>query len=174
MHGTVSLKHLLNFFVPSSSCALCTVKWDNKDTWVELITHTFLLQTFLVLYIIRREYHKRFETWSWRRIESFSWTDQVKNAEVLHTVKQEHPTHIKKRKANWIGHILRRNGLLEHAIEGDIEGTSRRGRRGKQLLDDLNEGQYPELETGSTRSHSVKDTLWEKLWTCLKTDYVMM
>jgi hypothetical protein len=65
----------------------------------------------------------------------------VKNAGVLYsyTVKQEHPTHIKKRRANRIGHILRRNGLLKHATEGEIEGTSRRERRGKQLLDDLNE-----------------------------------
>jgi hypothetical protein len=77
--------------------------------------------------------------WCWRRKESIGWTDQVKNAEVLYTVKQEHPTHIKKRKANSIGHILCRNCLLKHAIEGEIGRTSRRRRRGKQLLDDLNE-----------------------------------
>jgi hypothetical protein len=28
----------------------------------------------------------------------------------------------KGRKANWIGHILRRNCLLKHAIEGKLEG----------------------------------------------------
>jgi hypothetical protein len=41
----------------------------------------------------------------------------------------------------WIGHILHRNCFLKHAIEGKIEGriewTGRRGRRCKQLLDDL-------------------------------------
>ena len=100
---------------------------------VELITYIL----FLVLYILRKEYHKSFETWCWRRIESISWTGQAKNAEVLYTVKQEHSTHIKKRKGNWIGHILRGNGLPKHAIEGEIEGTSRRGRTGKQLLDEL-------------------------------------
>jgi hypothetical protein len=50
---------------------------------------------------------------------------------------------IKRRKANWIGHILRRNRLLKHVIEGKLEGriemTGRRGRRPKQLLDDLKE-----------------------------------
>jgi hypothetical protein len=50
---------------------------------------------------------------------------------------------IRKRKANWIGHILRRNGLLKEVIEGKIEGqievTRRRGRRRKKLLDDLGE-----------------------------------
>jgi hypothetical protein len=29
---------------------------------------------------------------------------------------------IKRRKANWIGHILRRNCLLKHVIGGKIEG----------------------------------------------------
>ena len=46
-----------------------------------------------------------------------------------------------KRKANWIGHILRRNCLLqqvsEEKIKGQIEVTRRRGRRRKKLLDDL-------------------------------------
>jgi hypothetical protein len=48
---------------------------------------------------------------------------------------------IRKRKANWIGHILRRNCLLKELIEGKIKGrievTRRRGRRSKQLLNDL-------------------------------------
>jgi len=50
---------------------------------------------------------------------------------------------IKRRKANWIGHILLRNCFLQHVIEGKTEGrievTGRRGRRRLQLLDDLEE-----------------------------------
>ena len=37
---------------------------------------------------------------------------------ILHTVKI--------RKANWIGHILHRNCLLKHVIEGAIEGKDKR------------------------------------------------
>jgi len=48
---------------------------------------------------------------------------------------------IRKRKANWIGHILRINFLLQRVIEGKIkrgiEVTGRRGRRRRKLLDDL-------------------------------------
>ena len=48
---------------------------------------------------------------------------------------------IRKRKANWIGHILRRNCLLKQVIEGKVKGemkvTRRRGRRRRKLLDDL-------------------------------------
>ena len=47
----------------------------------------------------------------------------MKNEEILHTVKEErnvlHTKKKKKRKkANWIGQILRRNCLLTHVIEG--------------------------------------------------------
>jgi hypothetical protein len=33
---------------------------------------------------------------------------------------------IKRRKANWIGHILRRNCLLKHVIEGKLVGRLER------------------------------------------------
>jgi hypothetical protein len=44
---------------------------------------------------------------------------------------------IRKRKANWIGHILRRNCLLIEVIEGKIKGRIEVTRRRKKLLDDL-------------------------------------
>jgi hypothetical protein len=83
------------------------------------------------------------EMWCWRRMEKISWTDRVRNEEVLHRVKEERNIihTVKRRKSNWIGHILRTNCLLKHIVEGKIEGrievTRRRGRRRKQLLDDL-------------------------------------
>jgi hypothetical protein len=50
---------------------------------------------------------------------------------------------ISKWKANWIGHILRRNCLLRRFIEGKIkegiEVTGRPERRHRKLLDDLKE-----------------------------------
>jgi hypothetical protein len=65
------------------------------------------------------------------------------NAEVLLRVSEQRNVlhEIRKRKANWIGHILRRNCLLKHVIEGKIKGqievTRRRQRKRKQLLVDL-------------------------------------
>jgi hypothetical protein len=67
----------------------------------------------------------------------------VRNEEVLLRVNEQRNIlhEIRKRKANWIGHILRRNCLLKQVIEGkikwEIEVTRRRGRRRKKLLDDL-------------------------------------
>jgi hypothetical protein len=56
-------------------------------------------------------------------MEKISWTDRVRN-EVLLTVKERRSTlhEISKRKAKWIGHILRRKCLLRQVIEGKIKG----------------------------------------------------
>jgi len=52
-----------------------------------------------------------------------------------------HIHEIRKRKANWIGHILRRNCLLQRVIEGKIKGgievTGSRGIKRRKLLDEL-------------------------------------
>jgi hypothetical protein len=85
------------------------------------------------------------EMWCWRRMEKISWTDHVRNEELLLTVKEQRIVlhEISKWKANWIGHILRRNCLLQSVIEGKIKGeievTGRRGRRRRKLLDDVKE-----------------------------------
>ena len=68
------------------------------------------------------------------------WTDHVRNEEVLQRVKEERKLlqTIKRRKANWFGHILRRNCFLKHVIDGKIEGKievmERRRRRRKQQV----------------------------------------
>ena len=111
----------------------------------------------------------------WKR--KISWTDHVRNEEVLFRVKgQRNILHeICKRKANYIDHILRRNCLLQWVIEGKIkegaEVTGRRGRRRRKLLDDLKERRGHSFERGSSGSHYVESSLWKRLWTCRKTDY---
>jgi hypothetical protein len=64
-------------------------------------------------------------------------------------------------KANWIGHILRRNWLLRQVIKGKIkegiEVTGRRGRRRRKLLNDLKERRG--------YSHQKEETLDRTMWT---------
>jgi hypothetical protein len=57
-------------------------------------------------------------------MEKISLTDRVRNEEVLQRVEEERNTvlTIKGRKTNWIGHILRGNCLLQHVIDGNLEG----------------------------------------------------
>jgi ethanolamine ammonia-lyase large subunit len=54
----------------------------------------------------------------------------VKN-EVVHGGKEQRDIlpSIKINLANWIGHILCRNCVLQHVIEGKIEAIGRGGRR---------------------------------------------
>ena len=68
----------------------------------------------------------------------------MRNEVLLRVKEQRNILHeIRKRKANWIGHILRRNCLLQRVTEGKIQGEievrGRRGRRCRKLLDDLKE-----------------------------------
>ena len=77
--------------------------------------------------------------WCWRRIEKISWTDHVRNEDVLLRVNEQRNIlrEIRKRKVNWTGHILRRNCLLKQVIKGKIKGEMEVTRRRRKLLDDL-------------------------------------
>jgi hypothetical protein len=57
-------------------------------------------------------------------MDKISLTDHVRNEVVLLRVKEQRNIlhEISERKANWIGHILRRNCLLQQVIEGKIKG----------------------------------------------------
>jgi hypothetical protein len=105
---------------------------------------------------------KSFEMWCWRRMEKLSWTDHVRNEDVLLRVKEQrnilHEIH--KRKADWIVHILRRNCILQRVTEGKIQGgievTRRLGRKCRKLLDDLKERRgYSHL-----KEESLDRTMW--------------
>ena len=100
--------------------------------------------------------------WCCRRMEKISWTDHVRNEEVLLRVKEQRNIldEICKRKANWIGHVLHRNCLLQRVIEGKIEGgievTGKQGRRRRKLLDDLKERRgYSQL-----KEEALDRTMW--------------
>jgi len=125
--GTLELE-LRNKLV---KCYILSIALYGAETWT--------------LRAVDQKHLESFEMWCWRRLEKISWTEHVRNEEVLLRVKQQKNIlhEICKRKANWIGHILRRNCLLQRVIEekikGRIEVTGRRGRRRRKLLGDLND-----------------------------------
>ena len=95
-------------------------------------------------------------------MEKTSWTDHVRKVVVLLRVKEQRKIlhELSKRKANWVGHILRRNCLLQRVIEGKIKGgievTGRRGRRRRKLPDRLKERRG--------YSHVKEDALDRAVW----------
>jgi len=72
---------------------------------------------------VNQKHLESFEMWRWRRMEKISWTDHVRNEDVLFRVKEQRNIlhEISKRKANWTGHILHRNCLLQRVTEGKIK-----------------------------------------------------
>jgi hypothetical protein len=111
---------------------------------------------------VGQKYLESFEMRCWRRMEKISWTDRVRNEEVLHRVKEDRNVlrTVKRRKANWIGHILRRNCLLKQVIGGKLEGMietiRRREIRRKQLLDDLKE----KRKSRKLKEEALHRTVW--------------
>jgi hypothetical protein len=129
-------------------CNVWSIALHGAETWT--------------LRAVDQKHLERFEMWCWRRMEKISWTDRVRNEEVLLRIKdQRNILHeIRKRKVTWMGHILRRNCLLKRVIEGKIQGgidvTGRQGRRHRKLLDDLKERRgYSHL-----KENALDRTMW--------------
>jgi hypothetical protein len=127
------------------------------DTYIHIHIHVYILETW-TLRAVDQKHLESFEMW----MEKISWTDHVRNEEVLLRVKEQRNIlhDIRKRKTNWIGHILRRNCFLQQVIEGKIKGkievTERRGRRRRKLLDDLKERRgYSHL-----KEEALDHTMW--------------
>jgi hypothetical protein len=68
----------------------------------------------LTLRGVDQKHLESFEMWCWRRMEKINLTEHVRNEEVLLRVKEQRNIlhEISKRKANWIGYILRRKCLV--------------------------------------------------------------
>ena len=84
------------------------------------LEHCFIWLRDLDTKKIGAEVSESFEMWCWRRMEKIKWSEKVTNEQVLYRIggKRTLLNNILRRKANWIGHILRINCLLHDGIEG--------------------------------------------------------
>ena len=82
------------------------------------------------------------EMWIWRELENIRWSDKINNEAVLKRVDETRCLikTIWARKKNWIGHVMRGEGLLRDVLEGRMLGNRRRGRPREKMLDDLMRG----------------------------------
>jgi len=68
-----------------------------------------------------------------------SWTKKITNEEVRKRIGAE-KIHLKNNTAKetyWLGHVLRHDGILLTILEGRTMGKRQRGRRRKQMIDDI-------------------------------------
>jgi hypothetical protein len=124
------------------------IRWNLCEICVELFTSTLDLELkkklvkcyvwSIALYgaetwtlrAVDQKHLESFEMWYWRRMEKISWTDRVRNEVLLRVKQQRNILHeICKWKGNCIGHILRRNSLLQQFIEGKIKRGDRSDRK---------------------------------------------
>ena len=84
---------------------------------------------------------KALEMWLWRRLEGIKWEERISNSEVLAMVNESRCLikTITKRKKNWIGHVLRGDGLLRNVLEGRMLGKKRGGSPRTKMIDELKE-----------------------------------
>jgi len=70
-------------------------------------------------------------------MEKISWTEHVRNEDVLLRVKEQRNIlhEISKRKANWIGHILRTNCKYYVERKGDTPSMHYPAAREAELVD---------------------------------------
>ena len=88
------------------------------------------------------------EMWLWRKMGKVKWSDRKTNEEVLQMVSEERSLLCKilSRKKNWIGYVLRGEGLLRDVMEGRMEGKRGRGRKRKSMLEELMKRDYAQMK----------------------------
>ncbi|KAJ4426353.1 hypothetical protein ANN_27167 [Periplaneta americana] len=95
-------------------------------------------------------------------MERVNWTDRMRNDSVLERVGEERMLLklIRNMRRNWLGHWLRRNCLLEDALEEMVNWRRVRGRRRYQMIDNIKlYGSY--YEETKRKAENRKD--WRKL-----------
>src|SRR6478609_9001815 len=87
---------------------------------------------------------KVFEKLVWIKMSKVIWSDRKMNEEILGLMGEERNMirTIWERKRNWIGHIVRGDGLTKLVLEGRLEGKRMRARPRMGMIDDLVEESY--------------------------------
>ena len=80
-------------------------------------------------------------------MEKISWCDGITNEVVLGRVGETQKLMglIRSRKREWIGHVMRGEGILKEVIKGRMEGRRTTGRPLKGTLDELIATSYVDM-----------------------------
>src|SRR6266516_3618221 len=98
---------------------------NGYEIWTSLLDEINWLQTL--------------KMWLWSGLEKIRWSDRISNDEVLTIVNEERCLikTITRRKKNWIGHVLREDGLLRDVLKGIMVENKRTGKPRAGMIIDL-------------------------------------
>ena len=90
---------------------------------------TFGAETWIMNAETRRRIES-FEMWCWRRMLKVKWTEKRSNEWVLEQVGEMWTLlkAIERRKKQWLGHVMRHNGMMREVVEGKMKGKKGKGR----------------------------------------------
>ena len=104
-----------------------------------------------------------------------SWTEHITNREVLRKAGSERSllNTIRKQQLKFLGHIMRKEGLENLTLTGQIEGKRSRGRQRLIYLEGLNNWVAEQMKqedrpSGMTKSRMLSTTRDRKLWRTMK------
>ena len=105
------------------------------------------------------------EMWFLRKMMKIPWTDKVCNEGVLSRaqVKRKLMKDIRVRQLNFLGHIIRRDGLENLAVTGRIEGKKSGGRRRVTWMSSV-KGWLQERGVKHQKVELIERTRNRKLW----------
>src|SRR6476469_2973978 len=102
------------------------------------------------MYVRKEEINRlnAFEMWVWRRMGKVSWMDKRTNEQVLSSMNEKRSLikTIWDRKKNWIGHVVKGDGLMKLVLEGRMEGKRPRERPRMGMIDDVLDATYGDLK----------------------------
>ena len=103
-------------------------------------------------------------------MKGIGWRGKISNEEVLKRVDENRclMKTVFKRKKNWIGHVLRGDGLLRDVLEGRMMGKTVRGRPRIEMLDELMEGSFVKMKRRAEAREAWKEFVPR---TCRKAEH---
>src|SRR6476469_7640645 len=108
-----------------------SIRVDLKKRLVKTLVWPVVLYGFETWTMRKEEINRlnAFEIWVWRRMGKVSWMDKRTNEQVLSSKNRKRSLIITiwDRKKNWIGHVVRGDGLMKLVLEGRMERDQEEG-----------------------------------------------
>ena len=94
-------------------------------------------------------------------MEKVGWMDKRTNVQVLSSMNEKRSLikTIWDRKKNWVGHVVRGDGLMKLVLEGRMEGKRPRGRSRMGIIDYVLDEAYGDMKRKAENQESLR--IWK-------------